>query len=379
MTKLTSLKTDNLIELPDNLDFYIAPNFIYIEKKNDDIIDSHIYKDEFINDTSSSISGYIKGISKMRFNGILKDAFVIENDFKEERKNNIKINNKFKNLNAEVLMKLLKEKGLNDIHDKIEMIKDKKVLVIDAIDDIPYNFNSLYRIKTYTNELLETIDAISSILNIKSTIIVIKQTNEKSIANVLKVIGMYPNIKVTLSPNKYLLSQKNYLCNYLNIDINSSVLLTSANIYTIREEIYKNKRAVNKIVTIYSDELKRAYVINVLLNTSLKELFDEKNIDYKNKSIFINGTMVGYEVNQIDDIVIDKNINSITILNNTNENALDCINCGACNRICPKNINVKKHFDCKVPSNKCINCGLCNYICPSKINLKKEVLGDKYE
>ena len=61
------------------------------------------------------------------------------------------------------------------------------------------------------------------------------------------------------------------------------------------------------------------------------------------------------------------------------DNETECINCGACKKICPFNINVKNCYFDKMKHKNCIGCGLCNYICPAKINLKKVVWGRKYE
>ena len=71
-----------------------------------------------------------------------------------------------------------------------------------------------------------------------------------------------------------------------------------------------------------------------------------------------------------------KEITNIVILKKDSLKHYDCINCGACNKVCPLNINVKKLYDHKLMSNKCLNCGLCNYICPANIDLKEIILGD---
>ena len=115
------------------------------------------------------------------------------------------------------------------------------------------------------------------------------------------------------------------------------------------------------------------------MGVNLRDLINKfiklQNDDYE---IYINGLMQGYKINDLD-LVIDNNIDYIVINKKEEKVVLDCINCGACNKICPFNINVKKCFDNKLNHKKCIGCGLCNYICPVNIDLKKIVKSDKIE
>ena len=55
--------------------------------------------------------------------------------------------------------------------------------------------------------------------------------------------------------------------------------------------------------------------------------------------------------------------------------ASDCIKCGKCAEVCPRNLipsmiinNPANSKDLEI--NKCIACGLCSYVCPSKIEVR---------
>lgn len=54
----------------------------------------------------------------------------------------------------------------------------------------------------------------------------------------------------------------------------------------------------------------------------------------------------------------------------------DCVACGCCQKICPKNaINIFNGIYAVVDNAKCIGCGLCQKTCPASI-ISMEVFHD---
>lgn len=54
-----------------------------------------------------------------------------------------------------------------------------------------------------------------------------------------------------------------------------------------------------------------------------------------------------------------------------NINKSECIECGFCKNICPKNAIIKESYAYKI-TDICISCGLCAKNCPVKAISKKE-------
>ena len=165
------------------------------------------------------------------------------------------------------------------------------------------------------------------------------------------------------------------ICEFLNVKENS-IVLTTNEIYDIYQSVIKGKEIVEKLITISGDGIAKSYVIRVKLGTALKEVVDkfiEFNTD--NYEVYVNGYLQGEKAQSIDELLITKDTDTFIINEKSTFKEEECINCGACFKICPFDINVKKCYFENRQSLKCIRCGLCNYICPAHLNLKKVVGG----
>ena len=349
MINLVSLDNKDKINILYKINNYNNPDkiyipSIYIDKKIK--LNDYIYKNTYFKDYIVSISGYITGVEKIKYNNKLMEALVITNDYKE---NVLKKSKKIKLNNKEELEFILKNNFFNNILNELNKQKNIENLIITSIDEEIYSINEFMCLKENYCEILETIDLLSNILKPKKTLLVTKNTDFKVIKNVKSIIGTYPNININLVPDKYLISNKEFLCNYLNINKENTLIIKTSELYNIYKLI-NGKDIINEYIEI-------------------------TNEDY---DIYINGKLMGKKVFE-KNIIIDKYINYI-VINKTEEiEETECINCGACNKICPMNIYVKKCFINKLNHKKCIGCGLCNYICPANINLKEIVKSDKIE
>lgn len=354
---------------------FIDPTKIYIPiltnisfHKND-----YVYKNNYYSNFISSVSGYVSGSKKVYLNNKFINALEVTNDFKEN--SHIKRRKK-KITNREELIDNLKRFCFFDIIDKVD--DNKSNLIISCVDEEEYSINEFMRLSNNYDEILMTIDFLSKILKIKNVSLAIKNTNAKSIKNVKSIIGSFPNIKIVLLPDNYLIGLKTNLCEFLNLKEEDSLVLTTNEIYDLYTTSIKFRDITEKYVTISGDALTKSFLINVKLGTSLTEIIKKYcKIKEKEYNVYVNGFMQGINVNK-EDVIITKEINTI-VINKNREEATECINCGACHKICPVNINPKRCYFNKVINSKCIGCGLCNYICPANIDLKRVAKGNMYE
>lgn len=378
MLKLVKIKESNEINIVNKINDFKNPSKIYIPIFNKQTfkINDYVYKNTYFGNFISSVSGYIKGSRKVIINNKLIPALEIENDFKE----NINLKKRRKKINTkEELINTLDDYALKKISEKIKNISSLNNLVVSSIDEEEYSIQEFLRLANNYNEILETIDTLIEILKVKNTILATKSTNFKSIRNVKSIIGTYPSIKITLVPDKYLISYKDFLCEYLNIQKEETLVFTTNEIYNIYN-ILKGKDITENLITISGNALEKSLVINTRLNASLEEIIKDyikiTNNDYE---VFINGYLKGIKVENIKDIIITKDIKLLVINKRENLEVTNCINCGACVKICPFNINVKNCYFNKYSHKNCVGCGLCEYICPANIKLKDIVMGDKNE
>ena len=379
MSKLISLKNDKHINIVYKINNYNAPEKIYIPVsflKDEVKLNDYVYKNTYFNNYISSISGYVSGIEKLNFNKRVEDNLVITNDYKE----NVKLkNSKIKLKSIEDLYEMLNKNNCDELIKKIKKIEKIDNLIISSIDEEEYSCKEFIRLSNNTKEILDTLDILTNILSLRKSLVVAKNTNFKSIKNVKSIIGTYPNIKINLVPDKYLINHKNFLCTFFNLSINNTLILTTNEIYNIYLMI-KGKDINETLITISGNAVIKGIIINTRLGVSLKELLKEYiSFNCDDYEIYINGYMQGFKLKKDRDIIINKSINYVVINKCEKKEIQECINCGACNRICPVNINVKKCYIKKLNHKKCIGCGLCNYICPANILLKEIVKSEKNE
>jgi len=379
MLKLVKLKDNNEVKIVNKIYDFKNPSNIYLPifSKETYTINDYIYKNTYFGDYISSISGHIKGSKKVLINNKKVEALIVENDFKE---NTLKKKRKKKVINKDDLINILKEYCLNSISDKISNLTTINNLVISSIDEEEYSLKEFLRLSNNYIEILDTIDELTNVLKIKNTTIAVKSTNFKSIKNVKSISGTYPNIKITLVSDKYLISYKSFLCEYLNKNEEDTLVLTTNEIYDIYNVLTLSKDITESLITISGNAISKSIIINVRLNTPLEEILKEYiDIISDTYEVFINGYLKGTKIHNVKEILITKDVDSIIINKIEEKKETECINCGACQKICPFNINVKKCFLNKLSHKKCIGCGLCEYICPANIKLKEIVMSDENE
>lgn len=357
------------------LEYDILPKYIYLPINNL-IKNEYVYKNEIFGNFITSISGKIKNTKKMLINNKYLECYEIKNDYQENTKiKTIKANIK----NKEQLKNLLNKMLLDNILIKINKISKISNLIISCIDEDIDTFNEDAILKEHYIDILSTIDFLKNIFKVKEPILAIKNIYNQSIKKVNSIKGTYPNIKLVLIENKYLINRLDFLTLYLNIKQTDTLLLTINDIYNIYN-VLNGKYNTEKVITISGNTLNENKVINIKVGVSLKELIDKYiEINEKDYEVYLNGKLQGYKVSKIDDVIITNEINSILINKKEIKEVNECINCGACKKICPYNIDVKDCFIKNIKNDKCINCGLCNFICPSNIDLKKVLYGDQNE
>ncbi len=372
MRYLVKLEDNPDVKITNNIFDYLSPLYIYIPilEKSQFKLNDYVYKNTYFGKEIASVSGTIEGSSKLFYQNKMVASLKIKNDFKENRatrKRKKKINKE------EELINLLVKYNLEEISQKISK-ENPEELIITCIDEEIYSLNEFICLQNYYQEILETINELLRILNINKATIAIKNTNAKSIQNVKSIIGTYPNIKINLVPDKYLISYPQFLGEYLAKDINKVIFLKTNEVYKLSEVILKGKDICESLITISGDALLKSLVINTRLGVSLEELIEKFiTITTNDYEIYLNGYLKGIKVDNLKDVVITKEIESIVINKKRDKLVEECINCGACQKICPYKINVKKCYFNNLNHKNCIGCGLCNYICPANIELKEIV------
>ncbi len=376
--KLIHLDKNYEIKLKSKITAFLNPDYIYIPIKKEEISllkKKKIKKGELLfSNVYSPVSGNIIGIQECTlWNNTISKCLVIENDFKELISNRKAVRKKINNLSKEDI-----KKDLIDIHFN-KIIKDNhlKYIIICGIDDEPYIANEIFTQKENTKIILETIDMLSNIYQNAQVMIVIKNLDGENIAAYNNFLGTYPNIKLRLVEDLYLIGEEQNLLTRLHIKDNY-LFLKASELFTLYTNLKKRKPITEKYLTITGDAIENPQVFNVKIGTKIIDILKNfYNIPINEFDIYSNGLMKGAQLD-IENLIVSKELDGIVIMKKKKVKAQNCIKCGKCVEICPIGSNPLLAYE-KSKKVKCIHCGLCTYICPVYINLRKYLIGDNYE
>lgn len=398
------LQNHKKISITDNIEEFDSPNFVYIPlsnrgddnttvfiKKND-----YVYKNQLIAKVKgkyaipifSSVSGVVSDIiPENTIHGKLKCA-VIKNDFKEleEERNRVVVKTK------EEFIKLLYDCGVVGLgggayptYLKYKQAKNIETLIVNCVEGEPYVTSDYMIVNNYIQDVLETLDKIMNIFDIKECFIAILVASDALKEKIKSHLGTYPKIKLIEVPNLYPMGWEKYLVRYIkhldydNIPTDKEIIVNNiSTIYSIYEAFKYQKPQIDRIVTFSGDSINNPHNIRIKIGTKIKEVLPKLSVS---DSIIINGgVMMGGLA--CPDTIITKESKAILFMKRVATGDIkDCIKCGKCVRVCPVKLspvvicdNVDNEDILKeLNVSKCISCGLCSYICPAKIEVRKYI------
>ena len=179
---------------------YLSPDHIEVYAREGDTIyvndGDYVYINQLIKESSNGIKSYATVSGNVT---IENDVVTITNDGTDSSFVSSKARDNFEDIKKEDMINILEELGI-EYENKLIVDKLKgnsKILVVNAMDVEPYQFNNNYLFEEYANELLKTIDLISNTFNIDAYLLLNKY-DDNNVRTVTSLINKYPliNFKV---------------------------------------------------------------------------------------------------------------------------------------------------------------------------------------
>ena len=353
----------------------LSPEYLYFPIADDNVnfyIDSktRIFKETLLYENReekfyANVSGKAVGTKKLGNTNYL----VLKNDFKEKYEKPISLRKAINKLSKKEVLDILVKNDAASYSQNIRYFInnfdsiDSLVLSLLVCEDSEKIFSEVFN--DYNSDILELFDALSQIFEIKNPIIILSDTDDKNIEYVTNLSGMYPDIRITLSHDKYPASHPLLITRKLGLT--NALVLTSIDLYYLYSLIKRNKKVFEKEILITSSNLKSDYIINTKTNVLLSDLFKTCKINISDDDVICKNSAIKADLIGINDIV-DLSVDAIVIEKKIIDQPKECLNCGLCNKNCPQKINPQIYKINKLPfPGKCINCNMCSYICPNKI------------
>lgn len=378
MKKLLTIAKDASIKVSSQITNYLEPTHIYLPITEEILQNTEIKKvkkgEKLYSyqgkDVYSSVSGRIVGILKTTEKSYLE----IKNDYKEE--DLYQGMHEFTTVNIKTnFSQKIKEYPNFDV----QKFQNKKILILNGIEDEPYIANRPFIHKQETSSILQMLDCISEVFAIPEVRIYLKENDRESIEAFEERIGTYPNISVSILPDYYPIGNEKILREYVKLDEDACILTTETLVDLYLNTIRERQKDVT-YVTITGNAIKNPQVFRVKIGTLASELV-QKCIEFKEKNykVFLNGIMNRQEIN-LEGLVITENVRAIYFMKPLKYQPKKCIHCGKCDDVCPRKSHPYLAVQTKgvYTNTECIHCGLCTFICPSYIDLN-EYLGKRGE
>ncbi len=349
---------------------YLNPDHIEVYAREGDTIyvndGDFVYINQLIKESSNGIKSYATVSGNVT---IENDVVTITNDGTESAFVSSNAKENLDEIKKEDMINALEELGI-EYENKLIVDKLKgnsKILVVNAMDIEPYQFNNNYLFEEYVNELLLTIDLISKKFNIDAYLLLNKY-DDNNVRTVKGLIGKYPLINFKVINDVYPFNTNQLIAKkfFNDLKYEDIMFLDSFALYKIYVGL-KDQLPVNfRYVTVCLPEKDMAYVIKTKYGVNTGELIKETIGDITvGKDVYLNNFMRKVKCPNISSLIVNDNIKTIFVMEYDDRVVNKCIKCGKCVDICPVKINPRA----KKLDSACIRCGLCNYVCPANINL----------
>lgn len=350
----------------------------------------------------SSVSGTVTDVAPMLYpGGFYVTSVEIKTDGNQEKYEGIK-SPEFSN-NKEFIA-AIRESGLVGLggagfpaHVKLAPPPDKNIdtLVINGAECEPYITSDYRELVENSWHVISGINILMEVLGINNVLIGIEDNKPEAIKEMTHLAASSDKINVVKLKSKYPQGAEKMLIyattgrkvppGKLPSDVGVIVMNVNS-VSFISEYVKTGMPLIKKRVTIDGPAVNKPCNVEVLIGTSLSEVFDFcGGFSTPPKKVLMGGPMMGISQFSLNTSVV-KHTNALLAFDDKNavlQKSSTCIRCGRCVKACPmsllplylNNNALKENIDelKKYHINDCIECGSCSYVCPAKIHLVQSI------
>ncbi|HOK81072.1 MAG TPA: electron transport complex subunit RsxC, partial [bacterium] len=349
------------------------------------------------------VSGRVTAIEEKLHPTLLRKmpAIIIENDFSDERDDDIVSCSEWHSVPAEKLIELVKQKGIVGLGGAmfpthVKFFPPKKpldTLIVNGCECEPYlNADNRLMIE-HPEEILQGIMLARKILGVNNVIIGIEENKPVAIENMKRAIGEKQGFILKELKTKYPQGAEKMLIRTtlgrrvpdggLPLDV-GVVVLNVGTVFAIYRAIVQGLPLVKRVITV-SGEFERQGNFEIRMGTPFKDILEfcksKISENAQEYCLKMGGPMMGIIQTDPDSAVIKGTTGFVLakkfFVDSSEKNT--CIKCGRCVDVCPMELyplyyayyGTRKMWEKCVEYGvkNCIECGCCQYICSSKIAL----------
>ncbi|WP_055666506.1 4Fe-4S dicluster domain-containing protein [Desnuesiella massiliensis] len=292
-------------------------------------------------------------------------------------------------LTMEEFEHLLTEGGLKSIGDYKDRAKNYKeakkdldYIIINTLEKDPASNINRALLNKFFKEIGEGFTTLSKLYKVKKFIFIVDKTSKESVE---KLTSGLSNKEIKVVPYSYGWLGEEYIKEKLALSQGKFIMEDILNIYYLYQ-LFNYKQINNYVIGVEGHCLNKKGYFLVESGTTYKELIDLlggfKEEPYK---IVLGGVLKGQGIYNLKESVKPGDYSLLFLGEKEGKTSMEynCIRCGQCLDICPKNLIPSKLNEFaltrsyerfkKAQGMECIDCGLCSYTCPSKRHLTQSI------
>lgn len=342
----------------------------------------------------SSVSGKVTALTEYRaVSGAVSKAVEIETDGLQETSEDVKapvITDK------ESFIKSVRESGICGLggagfptHIKLNPKSEIDTLIINGAECEPYITADYREMLENTDDILNGINLLKDILNIRKAIIAVEKNKPVAIEKFIDIAKNNDSIEIFTLPSIYPQgAEKVIIYNTTNRIVEEGKLPADVGVIVINistvASIYRYTQTgmpfITRRITVDGNNVSEPKNVFAPIGTPFIDILNFCNVDLEKLKVLISGgAMMGMCVPDVN-MPVMKTTNALLAFNKYDDRKTSaCIRCGRCVSVCPlglmpaeleKAYKIKDIEDLKsLKVNLCMNCGSCTYVCPANRKL----------
>lgn len=271
--------------------------------------------------------------------------------------------------------------------------KDVKTFIINGAECEPYLTGDYAMMKEYPREILEGILYADKVLEAEDIVIAFERSNQELEPVFGKYLDddRYGKIRTFVLPNEYPQGDERLLSKTVTgvvipsdvIPLEKGIVISNVGtVYAVYNAIRNGKPLIERVITVSGEHAPQPGNYRIKIGTPVSHIIKHCRIDTENSNIVSGGPMMSPHIRDLE-TPMHKGALGILAIPKDRVDRMNCIWCGYCVDVCPMKLMPMKYeqFVRRGKYEKleqynidvCIDCAACEYICPSNVPLIESI------